>query len=140
VRAQCRELSADPADDPERIVRAQCRELSADPADDPAALAAELWDLDGWSERCRLLQAALGELVDALEAGDPTALPPGFVVSAAVLRHFQADPLLPPALLAPDWPGPALRADYDRYDAAFKSTWATNFREPPRTPANPPPL
>lgn len=113
---------------PESIVRHQCRRLDAEPADDPAKLAAELWNVDGWAERARLLHEAIGELIGPLEAGDHLALPNGFVISAAVLRHFQADPLLPADLLPKDWPGPALRADYERYDAAFKATLRTAFR------------
>jgi len=48
-------------------------------------------------------------------------------VSAAVLRHFQADPLLPTELLPANWPGAELRADYERYDATFKDAWRTWF-------------
>ena len=59
-------------------------------------------------------------LFAALEAGDRESLAPGFVLSAAVLRHFVADPLLPRELLPRDWPGAALRRDYDRYDALFR--------------------
>ena len=51
----------------------------------------------------------------------------GFVLSAAVLRALQADPLLPAALLPADWPGRALRADYDRYDAAYRAVLRTWF-------------
>jgi phenylacetic acid degradation operon negative regulatory protein len=53
----------------------------------------------------------------------------GFVLSAATLRHFQADPLLPPELLPSGWPGAALRADYDEYDTAFKAVWRDWYRE-----------
>jgi phenylacetic acid degradation operon negative regulatory protein len=115
----------------EITVRAQCRRLDATPADDPSVLAAELWDLGGWAQRARLLHDAINELVGALEQGDTAALSPGFVVSAAALRHFQADPLLPADLLPADWPGPALRSDYDRYDQAFKAAWAATFRAHP---------
>ena len=53
-----------------------------------------------------------------------------FVVSAAALRHMLADPLLPDELTSGaafprGWPGPALRADYERFDAAFKSARRT---------------
>ena len=54
--------------------------------------------------------------------------PTGSSLSAAVLRHLQADPLLPDALLPPGWPGAALRAEYDRYDAAYRSTLRAWFR------------
>jgi phenylacetic acid degradation operon negative regulatory protein len=63
-------------------------------------------------------------LIGALEQGDTDALAPGFVLSAAVLRHFGADPLLPRELLPRHWPGPALRADYDHYDASYRELLA----------------
>lgn len=90
-------------------------------------LAASLWDLTGWATRARVLSTALDALVGTLERHDPTALAPGFVLSAAVLRHFQADPLLPDELLAPDWPGDDLRRRYDRYDRAYRSLLAEWF-------------
>lgn len=91
------------------------------PDDDPVALARRLWDLDGWAEGARSLRAELSELVPALERGERSVLAEGFVVSAAVLRHLQADPLLPAALLPPTWPGGDLRATYDRFDAAYRA-------------------
>lgn len=91
--------------------------FSARPAGDPRELAGRLWDVDAWAERGRSLLAAL----DALVPSGPEALAPGFVLSAAVLRHFQADPLLPPDLLTPDWPGPELRARYDEWDARYRA-------------------
>ena len=45
---------------------------------------------------------------------------PGFVLSASVLRHFNADPLLPRELSGRRWPGARLRSDYDRYDLAYR--------------------
>jgi phenylacetic acid degradation operon negative regulatory protein len=65
--------------------------------------------------------------VTGFEAGDPAELAAGFVTSAAVLRHLQADPLLPDALLPSGWPGAALRTEYDRYDAAYRSVLRTWF-------------
>ena len=64
----------------------------------------------------------------ASRRGDPTALADGFVTSADVLRHLQADPLLPAELLPARWPGAALRAEYDRYDAAYRATLRGWFR------------
>lgn len=95
--------------------------FSARPDGDPAHLAASLWDLDGWSREADRLRSATAALLPALESGDTGALAEGFVVSAAVLRHLQHDPLLPEALLPGGWPGPALRSDYDRYDAAYRA-------------------
>jgi hypothetical protein len=59
----------------------------------------------------------------AFENGDRGALRLGFVLSAAVLRHLLADPLLPAALVPRDWPGPTLRATYDTWVLAFLRVW-----------------
>ena len=66
--------------------------------------------------------------MEPLERGDTSALADGFVVSAAVLRHFQADPLLPEELLPRGWPGTALREEYDRFDAAYRAVLRNWFR------------
>jgi phenylacetic acid degradation operon negative regulatory protein len=87
---------------------------------DAPALAARLWDLGTWATRA-------GELLAALAARAPSGpedLAPGFVLSAAVLRHLQADPLLPPALLPPTWPGEHLRRRYDDWDARYRRVLA----------------
>ena len=91
--------------------------MRARPGDAPG-LARRLWDLAGWSERARVLSRRL----DALPPDGPAALAPGFELSAAVLRHLQADPLLPSELLPADWPGVSLRANYDRWDARYRAT------------------
>lgn len=107
------------------IVAAQCRWLSAVPDDDPVQVAAGLWDLTAWAEQAERLRAAVDDLQPELEAGATAALAQGFVQSAAVLRHFQADPLLPPELLPADWPGAGLREAYDAFDRAYRTTLAT---------------
>lgn len=94
---------------------------SARPDAEPAALAAQLWDLDGWDRRARALLARLDETVPALESSDTAALAPGFVLAAAVLRHLTQDPLLPPALLPPGWAGPALREAYEAWDRRYQA-------------------
>jgi phenylacetic acid degradation operon negative regulatory protein len=114
----------------EALVAAQCRRFVAEPEGDPAALAAELWDLAAWSARAERLAAALARTGPALEAGDRAALPEGFVLSAAVLRHLQCDPLLPSPLLPDDWPGPALRAAHRGWRAAFDVAWRAWARAP----------
>ena len=60
------------------------------------------------------------ELVEPLDRGDTSALAPGFVTSAAVLRHLQADPLLPERAAPADLARRALRDEYDRFDAAYR--------------------
>jgi phenylacetic acid degradation operon negative regulatory protein len=103
------------------VLAEQCVVLRSHPEGDPAQLADRLWDLEGWAERATQLRRALHELVGPLEQGDVAALAPGFVLSAAVLRHTQADPLLPPDLWGAGWPGDALRRDYERYDQAYRA-------------------
>ncbi len=90
------------------------------PVGDPAALASGLWDLTGWDRRAREL---LGQL-DALPPSDPADLAPGFELSAAVLRHLQADPLLPPELLPAEWSGTELRVVYSRWDQEYRRVLA----------------
>jgi phenylacetic acid degradation operon negative regulatory protein len=91
--------------------------MTARPGDAPG-LAHRLWDLREWSDRARLLLQRL----DALVPDGPEALAPGFELSAAVLRHLQADPLLPAELLPANWPGGQLRADYDQWDDRYRAT------------------
>ncbi|GGS50685.1 PaaX family transcriptional regulator C-terminal domain-containing protein [Streptomyces griseoviridis] len=79
---------------------------TARPARPARALAAELWPLDAWAATARAL---LGRVED-------TDRPAGRLAAfAAVVRHLLADPVLPPALLPADWPGPALRDAYTAY-------------------------
>jgi phenylacetic acid degradation operon negative regulatory protein len=88
---------------------------------DPAPDLGSLWDLDAWAVGARDLLAQIAALEPGLEVGDRRLLAAGFVTSAAVLRHLQADPLLPVALLPARWPGEALRRAYDGYDAAYRA-------------------
>lgn len=116
--------------DPERlpearaVVAAQCLRLAGRPADD---LAARLWDLEAWAAMAHRLEADLRAHGPRLD--DPDELAAGFLLSAAVLRHLQSDPLLPPELLTPDWPGPTLRVAYEAYDATFKASWSKHLHE-----------
>jgi phenylacetic acid degradation operon negative regulatory protein len=87
----------------------------------PTPDAGAHFGLAGWAATARELLEDMRALLGALDSGDTTALADGFVTSAAVLRHLQADPLLPAELLPARWPGSALRADYDRYDAAYRT-------------------
>ncbi|MER6509933.1 PaaX family transcriptional regulator C-terminal domain-containing protein [Nonomuraea sp. NPDC050227] len=89
-------------------VTAQCTLIDGRPHGDPTPL---LWDLDGWA-------AEAGRLERALDRAD--GLAEGFLVSAAVLRHLLADPLLPAELLPASWPGAALRARYDAFDRRYR--------------------
>lgn len=121
------------------VVDEQCQWFDAAPdltlERGDAELAAELWDLDAWADTAGRLRRQLHDLLGPLEADDTAALAPGFVVSAAVLRHFVADPLLPRELLPRRWPGDALRADYERYDAAYRALLA-RWNEQGRSPVD----
>lgn len=82
------------------------------PEDDPSALAARLWDLDGWAATGRRLADDLARAVEPAER---------LAVAAALVRHLADDPLLPAPLLPDDWPGPALRAAYADYRAELRA-------------------
>jgi phenylacetic acid degradation operon negative regulatory protein len=92
-----------------------CRWLLARPEEDAVALAAGLWDLEGWARRGReLLDATEAEPGDLLDAGPdrPVAV---FTAAAALLRHLRTDPLLPAGLLPQGWPGDELRTRYSAH-------------------------
>ncbi len=109
------------------IVDRQCRAFAGRP-DQPAALASQLWDLAGWSGRTVLLIDRLDAGAQRLDRHGTRALADTFVLSATVLRHMQADPLLPGPLLPSGWPGRALRRSYERFDKAFTCVWTTWYR------------
>ncbi len=92
--------------------------------DDPQSMAAavpRLWDLAAWSHVALDLMARL----DELDPTDRANLAPCFELSAACLRHFQADPLLPTQLLPVDWPAGALRQQYAAWDRSYRSVLRT---------------
>jgi len=108
------------------VVDEQCTIVHARDVD--PALVTRLWTLDQWAGRANGLRADMADLVELLERGATSALADGFVVSAAVLRHFQADPLLPEELLPRAWPGASLRTEYDRFDTAYRALLREYFR------------
>jgi phenylacetic acid degradation operon negative regulatory protein len=108
-------------------VRMEATVFSARPRGDAAELAASLWDLRAWASEARNLLRELR----ALTPKGRDELAPGFVLGAAVLRHFQADPLLPPELLPSEWPGTELRAFYDDWDASYRTVLASWNRKAP---------
>ena len=115
------DLRPDPGDDPDLTT------YNVEPDEDPVALAAELWDLGGWAARARALVAAL----EARPTRDPDDLAPGFELSAAVLRHLQADPLLPVGLVPERWPASSLRTTYGAWDRRYRDvlrTWGRATR------------
>ncbi|HEX2314567.1 MAG TPA: PaaX family transcriptional regulator C-terminal domain-containing protein [Thermomonospora sp.] len=93
------------------IVTQQCAFLTGRPEEDPRLLAAALWNLPAWAAMAHRLRRALA---------DADTMARRFTVSAAILRHLVADPLLPDELLPDDWPGTALRADYATFGEEFR--------------------
>ena len=115
------ELRPDPARDPDLAV------YRGMPDTEPAALAASLWDLATWSDRADRLRVRL----EHAPTEGPGDLAPGFTLSASVLRHLQADPLLPDLLLPHGWPGSALRQQYAAWDRQYRTvlrTWGRGAR------------
>lgn len=92
-------------------VTAATTRLTAHPTDAPSTLVHRLWHLDDWA-------AEAHALLDAYTTPDPATR---FAAVAMSVRHLLTDPVLPPDLLPPDWPGPALRAHYADYRAWLKS-------------------
>ncbi len=115
-------LAADRLPETSTMIEDQCYSFVGHPGGADTDLAAALWDLDGWERRAIELRRQMAALTAPLQQGDVGQLRDGFVVSAACLRHFQADPLLPVELLDRRWPGDALRRDYDRFDTAYRTT------------------
>jgi phenylacetic acid degradation operon negative regulatory protein len=104
---------------PTGVAAKHCSWMTADLDEAPDGL----WDLDAWAKEARDLTAELREQPPSIDA-----LAPGFVLSAAVLRHLAADPLLPTPLLPARWPGTDLRSTYDGWDRAYRGLLATWHR------------
>ncbi len=90
---------------------------------DSRALAERLFPVSAWALRARSLVDDIDRMHRRLRPGDSRALAESFVVNATVLRHLQADPLLPTELLPSRWPGGRLRDRYEHFDAAFLAIW-----------------
>jgi phenylacetic acid degradation operon negative regulatory protein len=110
--------------DARAVLHEQCLLLQVAAADALPPLVPKMWDLAGWAGWAQRLQAAMDEAAAPLHRGDVEALAPGFVLSAAVLRHTQADPLLPAELLPDGWPGSGLRDGYEEYDRLYRALLA----------------
>ncbi|MFF7070475.1 PaaX domain-containing protein, C- domain protein [Streptomyces pseudovenezuelae] len=86
---------------------------TARPAGSGPELAAALWPLDRWAADSRAL------LAHVARAERPADRLTGF---AAVVRRLLTDPVLPPELLPPGWPGTALRSAYAAYQGELADT------------------
>lgn len=83
--------------------------------DDVHEIVDKLWSPKRWAATATELLAAMAKTTPADDIAET------FRIAAAVVRHLRDDPLLPDALLPADWPGKALRAAYDDYEAAFSA-------------------
>ncbi|MHB8245727.1 MAG: PaaX domain-containing protein, C- domain protein [Acidimicrobiales bacterium] len=100
------------------------------PEVDELGLVRSLFLLDNWALRAVELLAELQDLPLR-----PDDLAPGFVLSAAVLRHLQADPLMPAELLPTTWPGGELRRAYDDWDRRYRAVLAEWSSAAPHSPS-----
>ena len=94
------------------------------PAQDQVRLAAACFDVGGWASRA----SALADAIAATPLAGHATLAIGFELDAEVLRHLQRDPLLPAELLDREWPGDALRAAYEAFDAEYRALLASSHR------------
>ncbi len=117
------------------VVDAQCAWMAATPAGDGAELARQLWDLDSWATEATRLTSEMKRTRRSLDGGGFDAIPGAFVTSAAVLRLFRGDPLLPVTLLPARWPGDALRETYRGYDLALRTLLRAFFMPTPDPPS-----
>ena len=84
---------------------------------DPSVLAARLWKLDALADRYQLFVDRWSQVSDSLECmrrqhaqlPDTAFLPGALAMALAYQSCFDADPLLPAALLPRPWPGRAAR-------------------------------
>jgi DNA-binding transcriptional regulator PaaX len=100
---------------PELVTISRCFE--ARPLEDPAGLAAELWDLEGWASYGHQLLTALPDTADS-----PADR---FTLVAAMVRHLQSDPLLPPVFSGlPTDDDSQWQTFCDAYDASHRELWS----------------
>lgn len=78
------------------------------------ALCRELWDLDEWAARARVL-------LDTLRGDDMAML--RLAAAAAAVRHLCTDPALPLELAPERWPADELRWAYDDFRAELNDTY-----------------
>ena len=105
------------------FVDGQCQWFDVAPDREDELL--ELWPLGDWTDTAGRLRREMSTMRNRLSAEDRSALAEGFVLSASVLRHFNADPLLPRELLPRRWPGDLLRGAYDEFDATYRRALAS---------------
>jgi phenylacetic acid degradation operon negative regulatory protein len=93
-------------------------------ASTPDSVAEQLFDVAGWAAGARALIDALDDASHPPDELGPGDLAAGFRLSIAVVRHLDADPLLPDELLPASWPGTLLRERYGSYHRAYERRFA----------------
>ena len=109
-----------------RVVAGQTERFTGRAAGDPAELARTLFGLDHWAQIAVRLRTDMESMAERLKR-DRAALAAGFELSATVLRHLVADPLLPEELWPRAWPAPALRESYGLYNTLYRGDLAEFF-------------
>ncbi|MHA7651485.1 PaaX family transcriptional regulator C-terminal domain-containing protein [Mycobacterium sp. ML4] len=103
------------------VLDRQCTHFHGAVTDITADKIRSLFDLGGWADDARALIDAMHTALNSDSRDDSAeSFTYQFALSIAVVRHLQLDPLLPAALVADRWPGPALRSTYRLFDNAFK--------------------
>jgi phenylacetic acid degradation operon negative regulatory protein len=105
------------------VVEAQCRRFVCQTGGEER-LVGDLWDLESWSSEAGRLRREMAVLGRRFDTGQVDVLRDGFLLSAAVLRHLNLDPLLPWELLPRRWEGARLRRDYDEWDRRYRELLA----------------
>jgi phenylacetic acid degradation operon negative regulatory protein len=100
-------------------LRAQADVWRAMPSRGAEPDAVTLFDVVATAENIRALVGHLDGVTTALRASDGDRLAEAFVAGAAALLQIRHDPLLPPTIVGPGWPGPDLRRTYSRYRRVF---------------------
>jgi phenylacetic acid degradation operon negative regulatory protein len=115
--------------DPERlpasraVLDRQCVGFRHAASDIPVETVRSLFHVEPWSDDARRLVAAMEDEMGATDRDRDQVvadLPYQFTLSIAAVRHLQADPLLPAALLPEDWPAETLRTTYRTFDDVFQ--------------------
>lgn len=101
--------------DSRAVLHRQCVRFRGAARDLPAPAVRSLFGLDSWARDAHRLATAMDGELDAPEE------PPAYLVllSIAVMRHLQLDPVLPAALLDGDRSADDLRRTYRRFDEVF---------------------
>lgn len=109
------------------VLDQQCVHFHGAATDIAAGVVRSLFNLDDWAVDARRLALAMRDELD-IEAVGADDFTHQFALSITVVRHLELDPLLPAELIPRQWPGPALRSTYRRFDEVFKQRLNNAFR------------